>query len=192
MRARMKTVLQSLGFRLLVPLLTTVGVVLAVYAMISFSSTKDHFLQFVRADIGRSSELIKRATHDGMLLNRKEEVQATVQRLAEGPAIAAIRVYDKAGVIMISADDKEIGQEIEPDSDTCLSCHEKDRTRDVAVLEREGLSRIGDGSEVLRHLSVIENEPSCAAVGCHLQPSEQRVLGILDLEMSMAPLDATI
>ena len=192
MGERMMKIFQSLGFRLLVPLFATVGVVLAVYAMISFDSTKDHFLQFVRADIGRSSGLIQRATHDGMLLNRKEEVQATIQRLAEGPEIAAIRVYDKEGVIVMSAYEEEIGQKIELDSDTCLSCHEKGRTRDVAVLEREGLSRIGDGSEVLRHLSVIENEPSCAVADCHAQPSEQPVLGVLDLEMSMAPLDAAI
>ena len=55
------------------------------------------------ADVDRSSELIKRATHDGMLLNRKEEVQATIERLAQGPEIAAIRVYDKEGAIVMSA-----------------------------------------------------------------------------------------
>jgi len=103
MTERMKAFFQSLGFRLLVPLLATVGVVLAIYATISFRSTEDHLLQFVQGDIDRSSGLIKRATHDGMLLNRKEEVQATIQRLAEGPAIAAIRVYDKEGFIVMSA-----------------------------------------------------------------------------------------
>ena len=51
---------------------------------------------------------------------------------------------------------------------------------------------MGDGPEVLRHLSVIENEPSCATAACHAHPAEQRVLGVLDLEMSMAPLDAAI
>lgn len=189
---RVKSIFQSLGFRLLVPLLVTVAVVLAAYAAISFRSTEEHFLSFVQADVDRSSGLIKRATHDGMLLNRKEEVQAMIERLAQGPSIAAIRVYDKEGTIVMSARQEEIGHRIELDSDTCRSCHAQDQIKDTAVLERKGMTRVGNGPEVLRHLSVIENEPTCAAAGCHALPSEQRVLGVLDLEMSMEPLDAAI
>ncbi len=192
MGERLKAFFQSLGFRLLIPLFITVGLVLAVHAMISFRSTKEDFLRFVRADVDRSSSLIKRATHDGMLLNNKEGVQATIERLAQGPEIAAIRVYDKEGTIMMSAQKDEIGRRIEPESDTCLSCHEEKRPRDTAVLERKSLARVGDGPEVLRHLSVIENEPGCATANCHAHPADQRVLGVLDLEMSMAPLDAAI
>jgi len=192
MREMLKAFFQSLGFRLLASLFVTVGLVLTVHAMISFRSTKEDFLRFVRADVARSSSLIKRATSDGMLRNRKEEVQAIIQRLAQGPEIAAIRVYDKEGTIMMSAHKEEIGQRIEPDSDTCLSCHEPAGAKDVAVLEPEALARVGGGPEVLRHLSVIENEPGCSTAACHAHPADQRVLGVLDLEMSMAPLDAAI
>jgi two-component system NtrC family sensor kinase len=54
------------------------------------------------------------------------------------------------------------------------------------------LARFGEGPEVLRHLSVIENEPTCSTALCHAHPADQRVLGVLDLEMSMAPLEAAI
>lgn len=192
MGGRLDAVLQSLGFRLLVPLFVTMGTVLAAYAMISFRSTKEDFLQFVRADVDRTSGLIKRATHDGMLLNNKEEVQSAIERLAEGPEIAAIRVYDKQGFIMMSAKQAEIGHRIKLDSDTCLSCHGEEQTRDAAVLERKGLARVDDGPEVLRHLSVIANEASCATAACHAHPADQRVLGVLDLEMSMEPLEEAI
>jgi len=191
-REMLKAFVQSLGFRLLAPLFVTVGLVLAVHAVTSFRSTKEDFLRFVRADVARSSSLIKRATHDGMLLNQKEKVQAIIQRLAEGPEIAAIRVYDKEGTIMMSGQKEEIGQRIEPDSDTCLSCHERAGAKDVAVLEPKDLPRVVGGREVLRHLSVIENEPACSTAACHAHPADQRVLGVLDLEMSMAPLDAAL
>ncbi|MHB9048509.1 MAG: hypothetical protein ACYC35_21555 [Pirellulales bacterium] len=82
MAHRLTEIFQSLGFRLLVPLIVTVAAVLAVHATLSFRSTKEDFRRLVRADVDRSSELIKRATHDGMLLNRKDEVQATIERLA--------------------------------------------------------------------------------------------------------------
>ncbi len=192
MGAKIRELFQSLGFRLLVPLFITVGAVLAVYATISFRSTKDDFLRLVRADVERSSRLISRATHDGMLLNRKEEVQATIQRLAEGPEIAAIRIYDKHGVIAMSARKEEIGERVALDSQTCQSCHRKGIQRGAAVLERIHLERVDVEPDILRHLSVIENEPRCSAAACHAHPSDQRVLGVLDLEMSMAPLHTVI
>ena len=192
MHGRPRVFFQSLGFRLLVPLFVTVGAVLAVHAAISFHSTKDHFLAFVRTDIERYSGLIKRATHDGMLLNRKEEVQGIIERLAHGPEIATVRIYDKMGVIAMSAQTDEIGHHMELDSDTCRSCHSEEQTRSAAVLEQSGLTRVGEGTEVLRHLSVVENEPSCSTAACHAHPADNRVLGVLDLEMSMAPVEAAI
>ena len=192
MSDRLNTMVQSLGFRLLVPLFLTVGVVLAIHAMFSFDSTKEDFLTFVRADLDRTSRLVMRATHDGMLLNRKEEVQATVDRLAAGPEIASIRVYDKKGTIMISAQREEIGRQIGLASLTCTSCHPRGQTKGASVLERKSLERVHDDLEVLRHLTVIQNEPSCSTAACHAHPADQRVLGVLDLEMSMAPLDDAI
>ena len=49
-----------------------------------------------------------------MLLNRKDEVQSMIERLAQGPDIAAIRVYDKDGVVVMSAKRPEIGQRDRP------------------------------------------------------------------------------
>jgi two-component system NtrC family sensor kinase len=62
----------------------------------------------------------------------------------------------------------------------------------VALLERNSVARVGSGPEILRHLSVIENEPSCSTAACHAHPAGNKVLGVLDFEMSMTPLDAAI
>ena len=119
MTARLKALFSSLAARLLVPLFLTVGVVLLVHALVSFGSIKDHFLALVGSEAQRSSSLIRRATHDGMLLNRLDEVQATIERLAEGPEVAAIRVYDKKGEVVLSSDTSEIGVHIPVDSEPC-------------------------------------------------------------------------
>lgn len=193
MNRKLREMIQSLGFRLLFPLFLTIVAVLAIHAMLSFRTTRDDLLGFVRADVNRSSGLIKRATHDAMLLNRKSEVQSTLERLAEEPEIAAIRVYDKGGTIVMSARPEEIGRRIEIGSETCRSCHEEDRqTKENALMERSRLARVDGGPEVLRHLTIIENEPTCAASACHGQPADEPVLGVLDVEMSMTPLDAAI
>lgn len=192
MRRRISALLGSLEIRLLVPLSIVVGLVLSLHALLSFQSTKEHFLNLVHDEVVRSSDLIKRATHDGMLLNRLDQVQATIERLAQAPEVAAIRVYDKTGAIVLSARSSEYGQTIALDSDTCQSCHGNGVTLDDAVLQRSSLTQSEGGPEVLRHLIVIENEPSCAIAECHFHPADRRVLGVLDVEMSMAPLEAAI
>jgi two-component system, NtrC family, sensor kinase len=186
-----RRIFQSLGFRLLVPLCLAVGAVLACYAAISFKSTEDHFLRLVRGDVERTSGMIRRATHDAMLANRKEDVQATISRLAETPDIAAIRIYDKKGRIVMSARAEEIGQRIAAGAQTCRACHQDDRTATVAILQPGKREHEELRPDVLRHLSVIETEPGCQASACHAH-LDQKVLGVLDVEMSTAPMTAAL
>lgn len=191
MVARLKSFLPSLGVRLLVPLFVTVGTVLAVHAFLSFRSTKEHFLSLVGGEAHRSSGLIRRATHDGMLLNRLDDVQATIERLAEGPEVAVIRVYSREGSIVLSSDRDEIGRRVPMDATPCASCHGEGNLRDPPTQEAAEVTGSGD-NEVLRQLSVIENEPGCSVGGCHASDAGQQVLGVLDVEMSMLPLESAL
>lgn len=186
---KLRPLVESIGFRLLAPLCVAVGLVLAVHSLLSYRSTQEHFMRFVRGDARRCSDLIERATHDGMLLNRLDEVQTTFERLVDGSDIAAVRCYDKHGVIVLSADRREIGRQIDLQSVTCTSCHNRQVLKGLAVLERSSLARVTGSPDVLRHLSAIRNESSCSAAACHAHPADRKVLGVLEVEMSMAPLD---
>ena len=190
MGARLKALASSLGVRLLIPLLLTVSGVLAVYALFSFRSTRKEFLELVGGEAYRASGLIRRATHDGMLLNRLDEVQATIERLAEGTDVAAIRVYDKRGAIVLSSRPREIGRRVLVDAAPCTRCHAGGNSRG-AGLEAADVTRAG-GEDVVRQLSVIKNERGCAAQGCHAHAANESVLGVLDVQMSMRPLASAL
>lgn len=188
----LNSLVHSLGIRLLIPLFVTVGITLTIHALISFRSTESFFKQLVEADIDHYGTLIKRATRDGMLLNLKEEVQSTIERLGEGPELSTIRVYNLKGKTMLSAHSEEIGNRIELDSEICSSCHCAGGAGATTALEKRSFPRIHEREEVLRNLSVIKNEASCSTAACHAHPAEQRILGILEVEMSMAPLQRTL
>ena len=182
---------RSLAVRLFVPLLLIAVAVLAAYAWISFHSTRDHIVELVTAQAGRCSELIRRSTHDGMLLNRKDEVQRIFERIAAGSEVSAVRVYDKEGRIFLSGQPREIGGDpFGLSSRPCRACHGENGQRSPAA--DVGTSplppRILRGEGTLRHLSVIENEPGCAEAACHAHDPGQRVLGVLEVEMSLASL----
>lgn len=190
MVTRLKALFSSLGARLLIPLFIAVAALLAVQAFVSFRSTKEHFLRFVAGEADRSSGLIRRATHDGMLLNRLNEVQTTIERIAEGPDVAAIRVYGKDGTIVLSSDRREIGQKIQMQNATCSRCHVQGAVRGVRMQSADVLTVGGD--RVVRQLTVIPNERACSRSGCHQHGRNQAALGVLDVQMATTGLETAL
>ena len=78
------------------------------------------------------------------------------------------------------------------DTETCRACHQDDRTTKAAILQPGQRAHEELRPNVLRHLSAIETEPGCVASGCHAHTANQPVLGVLDLEMSTAPMTAAL
>ena len=184
--------LRSLEFRLFVRLAVTAAAVLVLHAAMSYRSTRAHFSALMGAEVERSTNLIKGATHDGMLLNRLDEVQATLQRLSMATEVASIRVFNTRGKIVLSGDVSERGRVVPPDSATCLGCHGENHTPGTSARELRLVTRADDGHEILRRLTVIENEEGCTTATCHFHREDEQVLGLLDVGMSMAPFDAAI
>jgi two-component system NtrC family sensor kinase len=178
-----------LSARLLLSLLGTVGVALAVYAVISFRSAEEGFNDFVLTDGERCSTLIRKATQDAMLLNRKGDVQTTLERMAQASTVTAIRIYNPGGTVVLSSHQEEIGRMAERTAEPCASCHQRAGPLPAATVARSDRTT---GVGVLRHLSVIPNEAACASSACHPPPARQSVLGILDVELSAEPLQRTL
>jgi len=191
MRRRVRVLLDSLGIRLLVALSITVAAVLAVHAVINFRIGQGQLTEAVSSSARRNSDLIRRATHDGMLLNQLDEVQALLERMAEGPEVYAIRVFDKRGTIVLSARPAELGSQATLEETPCLGCHGRGDVTGAAV-ESSSLLRRTNGDRAVRHLVVLPNEPTCSSAACHAHPPEKTVLGVLDVEMSLAPVDEAL
>jgi two-component system NtrC family sensor kinase len=189
MAAFLKALRGSLSARLLVPLFVTTGLALGVYAALSLHATRRGFRELVRAEAERTTSLVLSATHDGMLLNRKDLVQGTVERLVRNPKVTAIRIYDMAGRVALSAAQDEVGRRVAISDPPCVACHAADGSRPpVAMLE----GGAGVRPAAVRHLTVIPNEASCASAHCHAHPAAERVLGVLDLELSSQPLETAL
>lgn len=187
MAYRSQVRLRSLSVRLLVPLLVLIGATFAIHAYLSYRATKKHFESLVSAEAHHYANLVMRATHDRMLLDKELDVQRTIEHLAEDGRVVAIRLYDSDGRIVQSADSAELGTRVSRERDEpCISCHRgsPQETRDV-------LTKFGD-TPALRHLAVIPNERSCAGARCHRPVEAQAVLGLLDVELTMEPLQAAV
>ncbi len=192
MAAALKTLARSLELRLMIPLAAIVALVLAIHALLGYWSARDQISMFVRADLERSTSLIESATHDGMLLNRMDEVQSRIERLGASSGFTAIRVYAKNGRVALSADRAERDTVVALTSEACAACHPDGLATGPRVLQHRNLVHRHDGHEAQRCMAVIRNEPGCSSAGCHVSPDQSPILGVLDVQMTMAPFDEAI
>lgn len=189
---RKRAGLGSLSTRLLLPLLVTIIAVLAVYAWFNVRAVEEQFTALVRTDAQRCAGLIERAAHDGMLLNRKDQVQSIIENLGRDASMAAIRIYDMGGTVAMASHPDEIGSRALLHQAPCVACHRPGAAGlPVAAMERARAGRDG-ATPVLRHVSVIANQPDCSSAGCHGSQAEESKLGVLEVEVSLQALEETL
>jgi two-component system, NtrC family, sensor kinase len=139
----------------------------------------------------RTAGIIHRAAHDGMLRNDAEGVRRIIENIAAQEGVDSVRIYNKEGRVRVSSRKAEEGALVDKRSSECIACHAGPQPR--AGLERADrirMLRAADGGRVLGIITPIYNEPACTA--CHVHPASQRVLGILDVRLSMAQADAAL
>ena len=133
------------------------------------------------------AEAIRLAIGHDMMANRSEGIQAVIEAVGEHVGVERVRLIDKQGEIAYSSRVEEVGQEVDKRADGCIQCHRAEEP--FESLEQEQRSRIHDDTTagpVLSTISVIRNEPGCAGADCHESPTRKRVLGVLDVTVSLA------
>jgi two-component system NtrC family sensor kinase len=138
----------------------------------------------------RVAETIHRAAHDGMLRNDVEGVRRIIENIGAQEGIDSVRIYNKEGRVRVSSRPAEEGTLVDKRSDECIACHAAEQPK--SGLERRDRIRMLSRAEgrVLGIITPIYNEPKCTA--CHVHSASQRVLGVLDVRLSMAQADAAL
>ncbi len=148
----------------------------------------------VRAEVVHGSESLADAialsVHRDMQLNHRGGVREMLETVGQHEGIAGIRLYNREGRISYSSDPAEVGRVVPRSSEACVTCHANGQA--TATVEPDRRWRIftgQDGERLLGTIHVIRNEPGCQGAGCHASPAQQSVLGVLDVAMSMAPVE---
>jgi two-component system NtrC family sensor kinase len=129
-----------------------------------------------------------------MLRNERTELLESLQTVASQPLMSELRLFDRLGKNHFSMDSKEIGRVVDKRERTCAACHESGQQvpRALGVEERSRVLDIPGNGRVLVTVTPIYNRASCSEASCHAHPGEQRVLGILEVGVSLAHADATL
>lgn len=138
------------------------------------------------------ARMILRSTREAMLANRTEEVRDYVHSVASTPGVAGLRIYDKLGRIVVSTSDSEVGAVRKIDDPACVPCHPGPDFRAASDAGQTRAFERAPGHRQLARIEPIVNEPACSSGGCHVHRPEDRVLGVLEVRMSLEGADALL
>ena len=170
-----------------------VGAALIFWAAerLSLDRQRDQLEGLVALSADRIAEIVRGATHDGMLRNDAQSVHRIIGNIGALEGLYRVRVYNKEGRVQVSSHQEEEGGVKDVKSEECIACHSGPVPK--AGLERGDRIRVfraADGSRVLGIIAPVYNEASCTA--CHVHPASQRVLGVLDVQLSMTGVDTAL
>jgi len=168
---------------------------LAIFALLGYFSTRLHRKHLEEAALvsaEQQSEVLRRSASHYMLNNDRNGLYEMMANMADQPGIVRVRILNSEGVISYSTLPSEVGGTVNKDAEACYACHEQ--SKPLTRLQRSDRFRVyrADGSRVLGVITPIENQPSCSNAACHAHPASTQVLGVLDTNLSLDKVDASL
>jgi two-component system NtrC family sensor kinase len=187
------SIFHSLSFRVVAGLSILLLALFGMYSYFAIHFYTEQMMSYRLESANRLSDVINKSTHYSMLLNRKEDVYQTIMTIGKEPGVEGIRIYNKRGEIMFSTDQREEHSIVNMNAEACFACH--DQAKPLEALPTNNRMRIYTSPKGYRILGLIEpirNEPSCSDGGCHAHSPDRKVLGVLDVRMSLEQIDNSI
>lgn len=163
--------------------LLTVFFIFFLIFNIQIHSSNIKKLLIISAD--NTSNIILRSIYKAMLLNKKEEIEIIFFNILKNKDVKLIRIYDKDGKVVFSSDKSEIGKVVDKKLESCYPCHrKKEPPVFLNIYEKARIFQV-ENSKVIGVITPILNSPECSNGECHFHKPEQKVLGVLDVALSM-------
>jgi two-component system NtrC family sensor kinase len=184
---------KSIGAKLILVVGFILMLSIGIFAYVNIASQKKQLTGEVMRGAIRISETVRRSTRYDMLRNLSEDVHQIIETIGQQEGLEKIRVFNKDGMIMFSTDKKEIGEMVDKKAEACYACHSAEKPLErLDTPDRSRIFKAKQDHRVLGVISAIYNEPDCYTPDCHAHPPEQKVLGVLDIGMSLEDVDTEI
>lgn len=185
---------RRLAHRLILPLTLIVIIIAAVSGLITVRSQERQLLDSMILGADQLSRGIAGSTWHAMLADNRDAAYSVMQTIAEKQGIDRIRIFNRDGAVMYSTARGEAGRtRVDKSSEACSVCHSslEPRTR-VNAPSRARILSWQDGHRSLAMVTPIYNEPSCSQADCHAHPKSMKVLGVLEVALSIQPVDREV
>ncbi len=181
--------MRSLSGKLILWMGGALAAVFLTLGIVNIQMTRRDLEESAVSAADRMADVIQRSTRYSMLKNSRDDVYHTIRSVGAQPIVRRIRIFNKEGRINYSTEERELGTLVDQRAEACSVCHSG--AQPLEKLPRPDRARIYRlaGERVVGLIRPIENEPSCANASCHAHPPTQRVLGVLDVVVSLEPAE---
>jgi PAS domain S-box-containing protein len=184
---------RSLGFKLICSVGAIAVLVIGVYASVNIKTQRNQLIQEVIRTSSLMSETIKRSMRYDMLKYQPERLHRAIDTIGAQEGIAKVRIFNYVGEIIYSSDKKEMRTMVDKSAEQCYACHSKEKPFErLTTSARSRIFKRATGERVLGMINPIFNEADCFSAACHVHPPQQKVLGVLDIDVSLAEVDGVI
>jgi PAS domain S-box-containing protein len=184
---------RSLGFELICAVSAIAILVIGVYATVNISTQRNQLIHQVIQSTSLVSDTIKRSMRYDMLKYQPERLHRAIDTIGGQEGIDKVRIFNYLGEIIYSSHRKEMGSMVDKSSEQCYACHAREKPFErLTTSARSRIFETAAAHRVLGMINPIYNETDCYSAACHVHPQEQKVLGVLDIDVSLADVDRVI
>lgn len=192
MNGFIKYLRHSLVSKLIISVGLTVILSISAWAYFNINNINTQIMKNVITSTDRLTNSIKLGTHYAMMLNSRDDITQIIHNIATQPEIETIRIYNKEGQIKFTNKKSEVDKIIDIREKACDICHKNDPPPDqIGLQQRMRFFRSEKGHRFLGIVLPICNEPGCASK-CHYHPEHQKILGSLDVVVSLEQTDRQV
>jgi histidine kinase len=182
---------------LVLKIIVSVGMILLLafsgWAFFNLRHYRAKVMSDIVADCDRLSKAILLGTHYAMMFNSRDDIDQIIGNLGRLEGLEHVRIYNKAGQIKFSNVKQEHGWTTGIETQACIICHRSKPPLDYIQLNgRKRIITHDTGGRSLGVISAIYNEPGCSAGDCHAHPEGKKILGALDVVISLSQADVQI
>jgi two-component system, NtrC family, sensor kinase len=184
---------QRIGTKMSVLTSLLVIVLIAAYTYFAIQNQRKQLIEEVVRSANILSDTVKLSTRKDMLLYAPDRLHQLVDTLGTQPSLDKMRIFNSQGEIIYSSDKSEMNMLVDKRAEQCYACHAAEKPLErLSSPERTRIFRSSGGYRVLGIINPIYNEPDCYNASCHVHPPERKVLGVLDIDISLQPTDERI
>jgi two-component system NtrC family sensor kinase len=143
----------------------------------------------VGEEVDLLSSTLRSAMHRAMLQDRRSDAYVIMEDVARQEGIEKVRMMDANGRVTFSTDRGEIDQLVDRRAEACSLCHAEGAPLSHPSLKERTRTFKGPNHRIMGIVAPLYNEASCSAAACHAHPTDRKVLGVLDVEVSLERAD---
>ena len=184
---------QTLRFKLTFVICGVLLVAMALFAALTIQGLRNLLLTEKVAHTDSLSETLMRTTNAQMMSDNHEQVYRIFSDARVQEGIEKIRLINKFGIITYSTDAMEIGTRLDKSAESCTMCHAGESPLvHASSMNRSRIFTGRDGAPLLGLARAIYNEPACYNASCHVHPPQHKILGVIDIVVSLRQMHETL